>query len=201
MPAPCRIEGRAFEWFKAPRSDEVLKQLWALAGELGGDEERFIKLLVLTGKRRNAVQTIRWEQIEKDTWLWIPPTGSATKRNNPITLAALARRVLGTHKDSGPVMHVTDAGAAKLQSTVRVRLELPDFVWHGVRHIVTSGLARPLKVAPHIARLAMDHSPMSDVHSGYEHVSWDAEIAEALERWADHVAALVAPGKDVAVLR
>jgi hypothetical protein len=79
-------------------------------------------------------------------------------------------------------------------------LELPDFIWHGVRHIVSSGLAR-LKVAPHIARLAMDHAPVGDVHAGYEHVDWTPEVAAAMELWASHVEKLVAPGAGVAVLR
>ncbi len=200
MPLPYKVEGRAYDWFQAPRSDEVLRDLWKLGGELGGDSERFIKLLILTGKRRNAVQTMRWSAIDRETWLWTPKAGSPTKRNNPVTLPALARRVVGAHQKQGVVARVSEADAQRLQAVVRKRLELPDFVWHGVRHITASGLAR-LKVAPHIARLAMDHAPVSDVHSGYEHVDWTPEIAEAMEAWAAYVAKLIAPGEGVAVLR
>jgi integrase len=200
MLPPYKVERRAYDWFKAPRSDEVLRDLWALAGELGGDRERYIKLLILTGKRRNAVQTMRWEHIDRETWLWTPSAGSATKRNNPVTLPALARRVLGAHGKEGTVARMTEANVQALQALVRKRLGLPDFVWHGVRHIVSSGLAR-LKVAPHIARLAMDHAPVGDVHSGYEHVDWTPEVAACLESWASHVASLVAPGEGIAVLR
>ena len=200
MLPPYKVQGRALDWFAAPRSDEVLRGLWALAGELGGDSDRFIKLLILTGKRRNAVQGMRWERIDPETWLWTPPKGSPTKRNNSVTLPALARRVLGAHQKQGVVARVSEGECQKLQAVVRKRLGIEDFLWHGVRHITASGLAR-LKVAPHIARLAMDHAPVSDVHAGYEHVDWSPEVADAMEAWAAYVAKLIAPGKGVAVLR
>ena len=39
------------------RADAVIKALWQCAGTLEPNEEKFVKLLILTGKRRNAVQT------------------------------------------------------------------------------------------------------------------------------------------------
>jgi integrase len=199
MPSPAKLQGRALDWFKAPASDTVLRALWLLANELGGDDEKFIKLLILTGKRRNAVQGMRWEAIDAGSWLWTPPPGSPTKRNAPVTLPSLARRVLGPHQKEGAAIRMSEAEAQTLQAVVRKRLGLDDFIWHGIRHVVASGLAR-LKTPPHIARMAMDHATVGDVHSSYEHVSWDAEIAEAMERWADYVAKLIAPA-GVAVLR
>jgi integrase len=200
MKAPCVAESRKdkvergeLQWLKAPKSDEVLRDLWKLADELG---DRFIKLLILTGKRLTAVRTMRWEAIDRESWLWTPPPGSPTKRNNPITLPALARRVLGPHQKEGPAFSLTEAGATQLQAVVRMHLGLPDFSWHNTRHIVVSGLAR-LKVAPHIARLAMDHAEVKDVHSDYEHVDWTPEVAAAMELWASHVEKLKAPGAGV----
>lgn len=195
--APSRKEkvegGTELQWLKAPKSDTVVQGLWALAGELGGDKEKFIKLLILTGKRRGIVQDMRWQAIDPHTWLWTPPKGTKTKRNNPMTLPALARRVLGAHKGEGTVLSFSDDAAGKLQAVVRKRLGIDDFIFHGVRHIVTSGLAR-LRVPPHASRLAMDHAPMKDVHSDYEQdIDWTPDVAAAMERWAGHVEGLVVP--------
>ena len=47
-----------------------------MPGTLEPNEEKFVKLLILTGKRRNAVQGMRWEQLDGD-WYWTPPKGFA----------------------------------------------------------------------------------------------------------------------------
>ena len=91
----------------------MIKKLWAFANQVGGDQGKFLKLLLITGKRRGAILSMRWDDIDAD-WYWTPPVGSKNKRNTPIPLAKACQRVLGQHRETGPVLgrplHESDHG-------------------------------------------------------------------------------------------
>lgn len=187
MPAPWNgAKPREREWFSGQKADEVIKALWRLADELGGDDGKFIKLLLITGKRKTAVLKMMWEHID-DTWFWTPPPGSKVKRNHAIPLSKLAQRVLGRRKKEGRVMLVREG---KLKNTVRESIQLPDFFWHGVRHIVETKLGE-LKVPFHVRDMLLDHAPARGAGRGYDHGSYRDEMLEALEWWCTHISKLV----------
>lgn len=181
---------RDFDWFRKDKADEVIKLLWTMASERGGDEERFVKLLLLTGKRRNAIECMRWEEIDKD-WFWQPPPGSKTKRCTPIPLPKLAQQILGERQLQGRVMKVGRDGLDRLQALVRKGLGLDNFIWHGVRHIVETKLAE-LRIQPHVRDILLDHA-VARSRSGalYDHHDYEPDMREALERWASYVQGLV----------
>jgi hypothetical protein len=56
---------------------------------------------------------------------------------------------------------------------------------HDLRRTMRSGLGR-LSVPPHVAELAIGHARRG-IEATYDHYDYRAEIAQALERWADHV--------------
>lgn len=187
MPKPWNGgKPRQLDWFSGEGADEVVRGLWTLADQLGGDDAAFIKLLVITGKRKNAVKGMALEQIVNH--FWTPPPGSKTKRNHPIPLPKLAQRIMGKGK-AGPIIKRVDPA---LQSKVRKALKLENFIWHGVRHIVESKLAE-LKVPFHIRDLLLDHAPVRGAGRGYDHHSYEQEMLEALERWCGHIEQLVTP--------
>jgi len=66
---------------------------------------------------------------------------------------------------------------------------LEKFTPHAVRHSVRTGLSR-LKVQPEIAELCIGHVQSG----GYDHHAYEEEIGEAMQKWADHLDALEAPG-------
>lgn len=52
-------------WFKGATGNEAIKTLWAVADKLGGVRGQYLKVLLLTGKRKSALAEMRWEQIER----------------------------------------------------------------------------------------------------------------------------------------
>ena len=101
-PAPAPQAERAL-LVQARCRRPVIKKLWAFANQVGGDQGKFLKLLLITGKRRGAILSMRWDDIGAD-WYWTPPAGSKNKQNTPIPLPKLAQRVLGTRpQGNGPV--------------------------------------------------------------------------------------------------
>lgn len=194
-PAPVP-EPRTRPWFFGEAGDAMIVKLWRFADEVGGDQGSIIKLLIITGKRKNAVEDMSWSNIDARTWLWSPPSRSKAKHNQSIVLPQLARRVLGRHQGDGKVFGYVNMEIL----SKRVKDEVvSDFFWHGIRHIVTTKL-RELRVHPWIARIVLDHKVFTDAHAGYEHGDQSAEMLEALERWCSHVEKLIQP-EGVAVLR
>jgi integrase len=204
-PAEEALKGRDLPWFRGKAADAVLKAVWEAAANLDRDDQLFVKLLILLPKRRNALARMRWEQVD-DNWHWRPIKGSANKKNLDCTLPQLARRIMGARQDEGPVMLVSEARAQKLISIIREATGIADWIWHGIRHIAATKLEEVpedggLGIAPHIARLVLDHPAASDVHAGYVHASYRRPVADALEAWAGYVERTVAPAAGVAVLR
>jgi integrase len=194
-PPAAASQPRERPWFKGNAADAVIKGLWGYADRVRGDEGKLLKLLLITGKRRNAVTGMTWEQID-DNWYWTPPKGSKSKRNNPIPLPKLAQHVLGRRPDGGGSVFdgfLAERHVCRIAEDVREHVE-PTFLIHGLRHVVATKLTE-LRVAPHIARLVLDHASMTDAHSGYEHVDWTPQMLDALESWCAHIErAIVPPG-------
>jgi len=64
--------------------DDEITAIWRAADAIEGSEGRFLKLLLLTGKRKGALARMRWEHID-ETWFWEPPRSElANKRLHPI---------------------------------------------------------------------------------------------------------------------
>jgi ComF family protein len=55
------------------------------ADEIGGNEGHYIKLLLLTGKRRGALAAMRWEEIDLAAGRWTIPA-EKSKNDEPLKL-------------------------------------------------------------------------------------------------------------------
>jgi integrase len=187
-PAP-EPKPRSRPWFTGKAADPVIKGLWDYASRVGSDEGKFIKLALITGKRRNAVARMTWEQID-DSWYWTPVKGSKSKRNTPIPLPKLAQRILGK-RGQGSVFDLPATAFEKVNRRLKKAVE-PTFFIHGIRHVMATKLDE-LKIAPHISRMVLDHKAAGDAHAGYVHVDWTPEMLEALEGWAAYIEAIVVP--------
>lgn len=195
-------------------SDDELKALWKAGDAIGGVSGAFLKVAMLTGKRRGALASMRWEDLSEDG-LWTPPTDNRrrkrTKRLHGVPLPRLAQRVIAPLRpkaddlDASPYVfpgrkkgsHL-DAGSP-FREDVREKSGVSDYITHALRHTLETRLAE-LKVPPHVRDAALDHVPMRGSGASYDHWSYAPEIREALEKWSNHVERLVAP-EGTAVLR
>lgn len=189
---------RSRSWYSGDNADALLKCLWQAADQLGGDEGRFTKLMILTGKRRSALEFMRWEQIDA-TYYWKPTCGNRIKKCNSIPLPKLAQRILGPKQAEGRVFDML--GSAYVLLKLRKLTGVDDLIWHGLRSIMGSRLPK-LGVAPHCCRMILDHNAFSDVHEfHYVHDAYLLELTAGLELWSQHVERLVQPEAGVSVLR
>jgi integrase len=203
---------REREWFKKEAGDKAITALWRAADELGGVEGQYLKILLLTGKRKGALSRMLWEEID-ETWFWnAPQPDKKNKRLHPIPLPVLAQRILHPRKAQGFVFpggadegHIFVNGSG-LQNKIALTSGMPDFFFHGIRHLIETKTAelrdeqkRPL-ILPYVRDLLFDHAPHRGSGEGYDHSDSTQLMLDALERWADHVTKLVAP-EGAALLR
>ena len=185
-------------WFKGKPGDKAITSFWGAADEIGGNEGRYLKMMLLTGKRKTALANMRWEQITDD-WFWeAPASDSKNKRLHAIPLPKKATEVLHPRKDKGLVFE--DLRLHKLQRQIKKASGLDDFFYHGVRHLCETKLAE-LKIPPHIRELLFDHASGRGSAGGYDHHEYRDEMFDALNQWAAYVDKLRQPAKGVSVLR
>jgi integrase len=97
---PWEGEEARQRWF----TDDELKALWAAGDELGGVAGAYLKMAMLTGKRRSALASMQWDHID-DAGVWSPPSdGQRRKRNKRLhgdPPAAACPRVLAGIRPRG----------------------------------------------------------------------------------------------------
>jgi integrase len=178
-------------------NDQEIARLWQAANKIGGTHGKFLKALLLTGKRKGALSRMRWEQIDA-TWLWTPPKSEdkRNKRTSPAPIPSLLQRELGKRQAAGfvfqGVVDNTPYDPEPLPHLVRKVSGIKDFFPHALRHTAETKLAE-LKVPPHIRDLLFDHVTQRGAGGRYDHFAYTDEMREGIERWGDYVRKLVGP--------
>jgi integrase len=176
--------------------DAALKAIWNAAG--GDDFGKIVKLLILTGCRRDEIGALRWDEINFETNMLIIHGGRIKNRNAlrlPLPEPALAILRSLPHGDGpcvfGDPRHgFTGWSMAKRKLDARLAdVSLPNWRLHDLRRSMRTGLGR-LGISPHIAELAINHVKKG-VLADYDHYSYEGEIAGALAKWAEHMLAVV----------
>jgi integrase len=196
---------------EGPSGDRVLMrtelaEVWdALPDNHVGD---IIRLLILTGQRRNEIAKLQWSEIDLDkSSLTLAPARTKNKRIHELPLAPQALAILrrwasqGGGSSRANDRHVFepvgwDLRKKKLDNSILAkRLEadpkakpMAHWTLHDLRRTCATGLAE-LGVLPHVIECILNH--LSGFRSGvaaiYNRNRYLPEMRAALERWADHV--------------
>jgi len=168
------------------------------------DFGRIVRLLLLTGCRRDEIGGLRWSEINFDTGV-LTILGERTKNHRTLTLTlpSMALDILRTVERREGRTHVFGAlgdrpymgwGYAKLALDARIIAPttgkvLPRWTLHDLRRTFRSGLGR-LGVRPDVAELCINHA-RGTLQATYDKYRYGAEMALALALWADHVRTIV----------
>ena len=200
-------------------SDEELADVWRGSERLGWPFGPVIKLLVLTGQRRQEVASMRWADVNFDRALWTLPremTKADRVHEVPLSTEALAvlralprmhSELVFTTNGRGPVANFSVA-KLRLDNAVtvdRARRGAPpvaDYHLHDLRRTLASGLAR-LGIAPHVIEKILNHQSgvISGVAAVYNRHAYLDEKHQALEAWSRHVLNLIASSVECSVGR
>jgi integrase len=191
-------------------SDAEIVLLWRACDEEGEPYGSFAKLLLLTGQRRGEVAEMHRDEIDLVKRLWSLP-GTRTKNAKPhiVPLSDQAVRILEPLLAGGHAFVFTAARGraiaafAPFKARLDQRMGMPSgtpWTLHDIRRTVATGMAG-IGIQPHIVEAVLNHvsGHRAGVAGIYNRAAYAAEKAEALQRWADHVEALIA-GKPVKVV-
>jgi|APTNR8051073442_1049403.scaffolds.fasta_scaffold02340_5 integrase len=206
--APIRVAKR-----ERVLSDDEVKVVWNAAEASGYPFGAFVRLLLLTGCRRNEIATLRWSDIDDgQAVVTIPGERYKTGRPHVVPLSGLAQEIIaavpkvegcpylfstrrarkaveGDEKKERP--YVPLSGFSKMKRDFDRLTGGIDFDLHDLRRTVRTGLSR-LRIADHVAERVLGHV-QGGVAAHYDHWAYADEKREALEAWARHVESLIRP--------
>ena len=195
-------------------TDDELKAIWKAADHINAVQGSFIKLLMLTGLRKNELAGARWSEFseaEGKIILTVPfartkSRKTAKARTYKVPLSPLAVRVLRTlPKRHDELVFPGGRGEVPLDahtylSKQVIKAGAPEgFGYHRFRHSVASWLREQGHDDFEIG-LCLNHSAGGGVTANYIHSIALRRKAELLTDWADHIEGLVSP-QGVALLR
>jgi integrase len=179
-------------------SDPEIVAFWKACDTISEPVAQCLKLLLLTGCRRDEIGKLRRSEISEDgSTITIPTSRSKNKKPHVVPLPSLARDILRSVKTSGDF--VFDTGRGKpIAAWSRIKAELDSvlkfesaFVLHDLRRSFSTGLSG-LGVPTETIEATLNHvSGKSTVANTYNRHKYLAEKTAALLRWADHVIGLV----------
>lgn len=179
-------------------TDDELIRIWRAAEAMGGNAGGFVRMLALTGQRRDEVATMRWRDVDIEQAVWTLPR-EATKgdRSHQVPLAPLAVEILQSLPRLGDFIFTT-AGDRPISgySKIKVRTDKlvginQDWRFHDLRRTCGTGMAR-LGIAVSTISRVLNHKE-GGVTKIYNRYSYLDEKRHALEVWAAHVGRLLNP--------
>jgi integrase len=197
---------RAYQPRERVLDDKELGALW-LAASSGGDYHQIIRLVLLTGCRREEIAALKWSEIdlEKRT-ITIAKERTKNKKTHLVPLVDDALAILQERQRDGE--HVFGRGKHGFkgfylcQCALDQKLQFSEgWTTHDLRRTVSTGLGR-LSVQPHIVDAVINHLP-AKLHRTYNVYTYDAEKRTALETWQNHIRICIAQatGANVTALR
>ena len=184
-------------------SDDELARVWHAADD--GPFGDILKLLILTGARREEITQLRWAEIVGDT-ISLPGERTKTGEARLIPLSQPAMALLNNAPRNGSDVVFTADGKkpvngwsrAKRRLDVATKINLP-WVIHDIRRTVATGCQK-LGINLQTVEAILGHTGGSrgGIVKVYQVHDYSAEKRAGLEAWGAHVMALIegkAPGK------
>jgi integrase len=179
-------------------SDNELAAVWRSCND--GDHGKIVRMMILTGCRRNEIGGMRWGEFAPDGTFWtLPAERSKNKRPLGLPVLPMMRAIL----DTVPRMATRDqlfgqrsekgfAGWDKLKQSLDKGSGVTGWRLHDLRRSVASKMG-DLGIMPHVIEAVLGHHGgfRSGVAGVYNKSAYEREMRAALVLWADHVHTLV----------
>jgi integrase len=174
-----------------------LAELWAALPK--GDFGEIVRLLALTGQRREGIGSLRWSEVDLDRSLIVLPADRTKNlRQHEVPLSKQALAILERQpkrKGRDFVFGIGEAGFSgwskskerldqalltKRKAADRRAKPLPSWHLHDLRRTAATGMAE-LGVLPHVVEATLNHQ---SGHKG-DRAKYSDDMRTALQRWAD----------------
>lgn len=213
------IDRSPFDGFRAPPAvasrdrvlnDEELALVWRASEQLNYPFGPIIRLLMMTGQRREEVASLNWSEVNQKGAEWVlPPERAKNGRRHVVPLCGLAAREIAalsrgaTWPTNGLVFTTTSRSAVSGHSRAKARLDkiiracaggrdIPPWRVHDLRRTLATGFQK-LGIRFEVTEAVLNHvsGSRSGVAGVYQRHSWSEEKRNALEAWSSHVSQLL----------
>ena len=176
--------------------DDEIKAVWSAADTLGYPFGTFVKLLLVTGQRREEVSSMRWDEIRGDLWV-IPGPKTKNGKEHEVPLSPLAMEIIqgipkvddyffssGRSRSGKPV---SGHSKAKVRLDALIAKSLPEgrgfphWTFHDLRRTVRTHMSA-LGISREIAEKVLNHTD-SSINAVYDRHAYAPEKRKALEEW------------------
>lgn len=183
-------------------STAELAALWP-AAEGPGDFNAIVRLLLLTGQRREEVAAMRWTELDLDRGIWtLPRERTKNRRPHDVPLVAQVTAILAglPRREGRELVFGEGRGGFSGWSQAKARLDARSGVagWriHDLRRTCVTGMAE-IGIRPHVIEAVVNHvsGHRAGVAGVYNRATYAVEKRAALQAWADHLDALLGRGE------
>ena len=187
-------------------TDEELRAIWVATGGLGSFNS-IVRMLILTGQRREEVASMTWEEVAPDLSAWTIP-GDKAKNGvaHFVPLSSQAQAILQTAPRMAREAHAHGldyvfpgeqgvySGWSKSKERLDKRSRVSEWTLHDLRRTLATGLQK-LGVRLEVTESVLNHisGSRAGIVGVYQRHEWAAEKRAALNAWGAHVAAVVDP--------
>jgi integrase len=189
-------------------SDAEIGRIWRALDGTGGDYPVIVRLLILTGCRREEIGSLRGSEINFDAaTITLAPARTKSKREHVVPLSGPTLAILEEHRrhrgDNSDFAFGRTARGFRSWAVSKLALDArlaamgePVAAWvlHDIRRTLSTELHGRFGVAPHLVESILGHvsGHKSGIAGVYNKATYLPERARALDRWAEHVMGLVA---------
>jgi integrase len=141
---------------------DELRRLWQALDRISDPGRSYIRILMLTGCRRQEGRAMRWDEVDLESRLWsLPSQRTKAARPHEIPLSEGAAEIISSMPRRGPYVFTIDDKRPMTVHQIKTRLDLEtgieDWRLHDLRRTLRSGLAE-LGVSYEIAERVIGHS-------------------------------------------
>lgn len=181
-------------------------EMRAILGACRNDDfGRIVRLLLLTGQRRDEVAAMLWDELDLAGGIWHLP-GSRTKNGLPhdVPLSRPTLNILAGLPQLEGHAHVFGdgpgafSGFSKAKAALDRRSGVTNWRLHDLRRTASTGM-NSVGVLPHVVEAVLNHisGSKAGVAGVYNHALYNPEKRAALDLWAEFLETLD-PGVEVA---
>jgi integrase len=211
-PRPAKARSRVLNTKTDVRRADELRWFWSAAGELGQPFAALLKLLLLTGCRRDELNKLTFDEVSDDlATLRIPGERVKNHKAFNVYLPPLAVQLLaGVPRLAGCKYVFSINGRTPIAnwSKLKARLDkailklarqergddfqLEAFRLHDLRRSMATGAAG-IGIAPHVIEACLNHvsGHKAGVAGVYNLETYESERRIAWARWSEHVQSII----------
>jgi integrase len=194
-------------------SDDELRAVWRAAEDTPYPHGPIVRMLALTGQRRDEIAAAKWSEVDLDkALLTVPARRMKKEAGHSVPLSKTAVEILrglprfasGDYVFAGrdPARPFGGFSAAKLRLDKKIAemgAVVAPYTLHDIRRSVRTRLSE-LGVLPFVAELVLAHTQQG-VAKVYDLHRYDAEKREALMKWEARLLSIVGSGPAVVPMR